>query len=100
MERIELLTDDQLRERTLDVAMRLRQFQQRCDEERSVVLDRTLPGWSDESRQEGFRQTTRSLQSHHGEVQEHFGAEFRSEVTALQRELMSRLGISDRKSVV
>ncbi|HEX4331316.1 MAG TPA: hypothetical protein VH040_04190 [Usitatibacter sp.] len=97
MERIESLTDGQLRESTLELVARLREFQERSDRERSVVLDRTLPGWSDAARKEGFRQTTQSLQSHHGDVQDHFGAEFKPEAMALQRELMARLGISVRR---
>jgi len=97
MERIESLTDGQLRERTLELVTRLREFQERSDRERGVFLDKTLPGWSDEARKEGFKQTTQSLQSHHWDIQQHFGVEFKPEAVALQRELMARLGICVRR---
>jgi hypothetical protein len=70
------------------------------DHERSDVLEKTLPGWSDSARQAGFVQTTQSLQSHHADAQRDFKGEFEEEALALERELMARLGISVRRDGV
>jgi len=98
--RFQTLTDSQLRERTLELAARLREFQTTADEGRSAVLNKTLPGWSGEARARGFTQITHSLQSHHSDVQRDFKSEFEAEALALERELMARLGIAVRRDGV
>ncbi len=91
--RLSSLTNGELRDRTLELAARLRTFQTGADESRSELLDRTLPGLTVEEQGRGFRQVTSSLQRHHEDTQSDFRARFESEALALQNELMSRLGI-------
>jgi len=74
----------------------LRSFQVSADKARGETLEKTLPGWSDEARARGFRQTTRSLQTQHQKTQDDFDADFSSGARDLQRELMARLGIPVR----
>ena len=76
---------------------RLRSFQISADKARQDVLDETLPGWSDEARETGFRRITRSLQEQHQQTQRDFNSDFMSEAVALQKELMARLGIAVRR---
>ena len=94
---LQTLTDAELCQRTLDFCAGLRAFQHAADQGRDLVLDRTLPGWTREAREFGFRQSTRELQNHHHEVQSEFKAEFEAEALSLERELMARLGIAVRR---
>jgi hypothetical protein len=80
----------------LDFSAGLRAFQHAADEGRALVLDKTLPGWTQEAREMGFRKSTRDLQNHHHEVQSEFKADFEAEALSLERELMARLGIAVR----
>ena len=71
-----------------------------ADEGRDAVLDRTLPGWSDEARAAAFQRMTLVLQNLHENVQKDFKSDFRGKALALQRELMARLGIAVRRDGV
>ena len=93
---LQSLTDVELRDHAMLFVARLRSFQTSADEAREEVLDKTLPGWSDEARASGFRRATQSLQHQHQQTQQDFDSEFRSDAVALQRELMARLGIPVR----
>ena len=95
--RLRSYTDSQLRERTLELVARLRAFQAGADQGRDNVLDKTLPGRSDEARAAAFRRITTVLRDLHENVQKDFKAGFRGEALALQRELMARLGIAVRR---
>jgi len=97
---IRSLSDRQLCERTFEFAAALRLFQTAADAGRAIVLDRTLPGWSLQAREEGFRQTTRALKNHQHEVEKDFQQEFEAEALALEAELMARLGIAVRRDGV
>lgn len=94
---LQSLTDAELRDHAMLFIARLRSFQTSTDRARDAVLDKTLPGWSDEARVSGFRRTTQSLQSQHEQTQDDFNSDFSSEAVALQRELMARLGIPVRR---
>jgi hypothetical protein len=91
---LQVLTNEELVQRTLKLAARLRIFQAGADEGRNELLDKTLPGWSEKSRASGFRRTTQSLQALHHEVQKDFASGFGEEARELQHELMFRLGIA------
>ncbi|HEX3097566.1 MAG TPA: hypothetical protein VHQ02_07605 [Usitatibacter sp.] len=93
---LQALTDIELRDHAMLFIARLRGFQTQTDHARAEVLDKTLPGWSDEARASGFRRTTRSLQSQHEQTQEDFHSDFSSEAASIQRELLARLGIPVR----
>lgn len=86
----------ELRDRTLRLVARLSTFQARADQARNELLDKTLPGWSEEARVSGFRQATQSLRQQHEQTQVDFEADFRTEADSLRRELMARLGIPVR----
>jgi len=93
---LQSLTNAELRGVTLIFATRLRSFQTSTDDTRQAALEKTLPGWSDASRAIGFLRTTQSLQQQHERAQRDFNADFRLDATALETELMARLGIPVR----
>ncbi|HEX4780683.1 MAG TPA: hypothetical protein VH301_08015 [Usitatibacter sp.] len=78
----------------------LRTFQATADEGREAILDKTLPGRSDEARGIAFQRVTLVLKNLHENVQKDFKSDFRGEALALQRELMARLGIAVRRDGV
>ncbi len=93
---LQSLTNGELHAYAMRFIGRLRSFQTNVDRARDDTLDKTLPGWSDEARARGFRQTTQSLQNQHQKTQDDFDSDFSSEAAALQSELMARLGIPVR----
>jgi hypothetical protein len=93
---LQSLKDVELCDQVMLFVARLRSFQASVNQAREDVLDKTLPGWSDEARASGFRQTTQTLQSQHQQMQDQFDSEFSADAVALQRELMARLGIPVR----
>lgn len=93
---IQSLTDVELRDHAMLFVARLRSFQAGVDGARDAILDKTLPGWSDQARASGFRQNTQSLQLQHQQTQDEFNSEFSDDAIALQTELMARLGIPVR----
>ena len=89
--RLSGITNAQLRARTLKFAARLRAFQKGADEGRNEMLDKTLPGWSQEEQGKAFRQMSKSLRHHHDDTQSDFKTQFLAEALALQDEIMARL---------
>ncbi len=93
---LQALTNAELRGVTMLFVTRLRSFQTSTDDTRQASLEKTLPGWSDASRAIGFLRTTQSLQQQHERAQRDFNADYQVDATALEAELMARLGIPVR----
>ena len=93
---LQCLTNAELRGVTMIFVTRLRSFQASTDGTRQASLEKTLPGWSDAARAIGFLRTTQSLQQQHERAQRDFNTDYRLDATALETELMARLGIPVR----